>query len=62
MTESSDKKNPAGKGALKTLNGNQWKSMFEAAGFDVTCQIAGLGRIPTIQAQYIVHTVLAMAN
>ena len=30
MTESSDKKNPAGKGALKTLNGNQWKSMFEA--------------------------------
>ena len=41
---------------------DSWKSMFEAAGFDVTCQIAGLGRIPTIQAQYIVHTVLAMAN
>ena len=41
---------------------DSWKSMFEAAGFDVSCQIAGLGRIPTIQAQYIVHTVLAMAK
>ncbi len=41
---------------------DSWKSMFEAAGFDVTCQIAGLGRIPTIQAQYIVHTILAMDN
>ena len=41
---------------------DSWKSMFEAAGFEVSCQIAGLGRIPTIQAQYIVHTVLAMAN
>ncbi len=41
---------------------DSWKSMFEAAGFEVTCQIAGLGRIPTIQAQYIVHTVLAMAD
>ncbi len=41
---------------------DSWKSMFEAAGFDVSCQIAGLGRIPTIQAQYVVHTVLAMAN
>ena len=41
---------------------DSWKSMFEAAGLDVTCQIAGLGRIPTIQAQYVVHTILAMAN
>ena len=41
---------------------DSWKSMFEAAGFDVTCQIAGLGRIPTIQAQYVVHTVLAMTK
>ena len=41
---------------------DSWKSMFEAAGFEVSCQIAGLGRIPTIQAQYVVHTVLAMAN
>ena len=41
---------------------DSWKSMFEAAGFEVSCQIAGLGRIPTIQAQYIIHTVLAMAN
>ena len=41
---------------------DSWKSMFEAAGFEVSCQIAGLGRIPTIQAQYVVHTILAMAN
>ena len=41
---------------------DSWKSMFEAAGFEVSCQIAGLGRIPTIQAQYVIHTVLAMAN
>lgn len=41
---------------------DSWKSMFEAAGLGVDCQIAGLGSIPTIQAQYIVHTVLAMAN
>ena len=41
---------------------DSWKSMFEAAGFDVSCQIAGLGRIPTIQAQYVLHTLTAMFN
>ena len=41
---------------------DSWKSMFEAAGFDVTCQIAGLGRIPAVQMQYIIHTALAMAK
>ncbi len=41
---------------------DSWKSMFEAAGLDVTCQIAGLGRIPTVQLQYIIHTGLAMAD
>ena len=39
---------------------DSWKSMFEAAGFEVTCQIAGLGRIPSIQAQYVIHTLLEM--
>ena len=41
---------------------DSWKSMFEAAGFDVTCQIAGLGSITAIQMQYIIHTALAMAE
>ena len=41
---------------------DSWKSMFEAAGFEVSCQIAGLGRIPTIQAQYVIHTLMAAAN
>jgi len=30
MTESTNTNAPAGQGALKTLNGKQWKSMFEA--------------------------------
>ena len=41
---------------------DSWKSMFEAAGFEVTCQIAGLGRIPSIQAQYVIHTLMALYN
>ena len=41
---------------------DSWKSMFEAAGFEVSCQIAGMGRIPTIQAQYVIHTALAAAK
>ncbi len=39
---------------------DSWKSMFEAAGFEVSCQIAGLGRIAPIKAQYVVHTALAI--
>ena len=37
---------------------DSWKSMFTASGnFDsVDCQIAGLGRIPEVQALYVAHT------
>lgn len=35
---------------------DSWKSMFEAEGFEVACQIAGLGRIETVQNLYIAHT------
>ena len=35
---------------------DSWKSLFEKAGFDVTCQIAGLGRIDMIQMLYVQHT------
>ena len=33
-----------------------WASMFTAAGLTVKCQIAGLGRIPEVQALYVAHT------
>ena len=35
---------------------DSWKSMFEAAGFEVECQIAGLGRIPAVEDIYVAHT------
>ena len=35
---------------------DSWKSLFENAGIDVTCQIAGLGRIDMIQMLYVQHT------
>lgn len=35
---------------------DSWKSMFEAAGFGVEAQIAGLGSIRTVQDLYIAHT------
>lgn len=35
---------------------DSWKSMFEAAGFGVKAQIAGLGSIRTVQDLYIAHT------
>ena len=37
---------------------DSWKSMFEADGSfeSVTCQIAGLGRIDTIEQLYVSHT------
>ncbi|MBR6089385.1 MAG: sirohydrochlorin cobaltochelatase, partial [Anaerolineaceae bacterium] len=41
---------------------DSWKSMFEAAGFDVECQIAGLGCITSIQMQYIFHVAFATAK
>ena len=34
---------------------DSWKSIFTEAGFDVTCQIAGLGRIEVVQALYVAH-------
>ena len=39
-----------------------WFSMFTASGLftDVQCQIAGLGRIETVQALYVAHTQAAM--
>ena len=41
---------------------DSWKSMFTADGSfeSVDCQIAGLGRIPEIQALYVTHTGAAM--
>ena len=39
---------------------DSWKSMFAAAGFDVECHIAGLGRIDTIQQMYVAHTAAVM--
>ena len=35
---------------------DSWKTMFEAAGFTVNCQISGLGRIADVQALYVAHT------
>ena len=39
---------------------DSWKSMFEAAGLEVECQISGLGRIPEVEALYVIHTAEAM--
>lgn len=40
---------------------DSWKSMFEAAGFDVSCQINGLGEIVAVQELYVAHTEAALA-
>ena len=39
---------------------DSWKTMFEAAGFTVDCQIAGLGEIADMQALYVAHTKAAI--
>ena len=39
---------------------DSWKTMFEAAGLTVNCQISGLGRIADVQQLYIAHTKAAM--
>ena len=39
---------------------DSWKTMFEAAGLDVTCQISGLGRIADVEQLYVAHTQAAM--
>ena len=53
----------AGDHANKDMAGSEddsWKTMFEAAGFTVDCQIAGLGEIADVQALYIAHTKAAI--
>ena len=39
---------------------DSWKTMFEAAGLDVTCQISGLGRIEAVEQLYVAHAQAAM--
>ena len=39
---------------------DSWKTMFEAAGLTVNCQISGLGRIADVQALYVAHTKAAI--
>ena len=39
---------------------DSWKTIFEAAGFTVNCQISGLGRIADVQALYVAHTKAAI--
>ena len=39
---------------------DSWKTMFEAAGFTVNCQIHGLGEIADVQALYVAHTKAAI--
>ena len=39
---------------------DSWRTMFEAAGLTVNCQISGLGRIADVQALYVAHTKAAI--
>ena len=39
---------------------DSWKTMFETAGFNVECQIHGLGSIADVQALYVAHTKAAI--
>ena len=39
---------------------DSWKTLFEAAGFTVDCQIHGLGGIADVQALYVAHTKAAI--
>ena len=41
---------------------DSWKSMFEAAGLEVECQISGLGRIPAVEDLYVAHTAAAIES
>ena len=41
---------------------DSWKSMFEAAGLEVECQIAGLGGIENVEKLYVQHTADAIEN
>ena len=39
---------------------DSWKSIFEAAGYDVTCVVEGLGQLPEIQALFVQHAKAAI--
>lgn len=39
---------------------DSWKSIFEAAGYEVDCQLVGLGQIPAIRDIYLAHTQAAI--
>ena len=45
---------------MASADDDSWKTMFEAAGFTVNCQISGLGRIADVQALYVAHTKAAI--
>ena len=39
---------------------DSWKSIFEAAGYDVVCVVEGLGQLPEIQAIFVQHAQAAV--
>ena len=39
---------------------DSWKSVFEAAGYEVECVLEGLGRVEAVQALYIAHAQAAI--
>ena len=39
---------------------DSWKSAFEAAGYEVTCQVNGLGELEAIQQLFVAHAQAAM--
>ena len=39
-----------------------WKSVFEAAGYEVECVLEGLGQIHAVQQMIVQHTAEAMAK
>ena len=41
---------------------DSWKSVFEAAGYDVECVLQGLGQSRVIQQMFVQHTADAMAK
>ena len=41
---------------------DSWKSIFTAAGYDVTCVLQGLGEVPEIQQIYVEHAQAAVAQ
>jgi sirohydrochlorin cobaltochelatase len=41
---------------------DSWKSLFEAAGFEVECVLEGLGQYPAVQQLYVAHAQAAIAQ